>query len=460
MLACLAAWAHRWAVALALGTAGAAWFAVRRAPIAALACVLVVLGASWRSDRSWDAAQPRQLGPYTGWAELVGDPAPVGNGLRVTLEIEGERFDAWAYGSPRRRLVARQSGDVVWVAGERRETTRDVRRARVRHVVGRFEIDYTGDVAPSGPLDRASARVRDALRDSAEATMPADEAALFTGLVIGDDAREPPAMIDAFRAAGLSHLTAVSGQNVAYLLAAAGLVLRRLRPWWRWGASLALIGWFMALTRFEPSVLRAGTMAMLAVTGFTFGRRQHPAGLLAAAVTALVLVDPFLVWSVGLWLSVGATAGVSVVGPWLADRLRGPAWWRLALGTTLGAQVGVVVPSLLVFHRLPVVSVPANLLAVPVAGAVMLVGLPAGLAAAWGPAPLRELLMLPCRLGTRWVAIVADVAARLEPTGIGIVFGWAVILAITATLLRPKPEPGPTSAQPRMASRVSTEGAK
>ena len=50
---------------------------------------------------------------------------------------------------------------------------------------------------------------------------PNGEAALFRGLVLGDDAEQPPAMIDRFRASGLSHLTAVSGQNVAFLLAAA-----------------------------------------------------------------------------------------------------------------------------------------------------------------------------------------------------------------------------------------------
>ncbi len=238
--------------------------------------------AAWRSrGRSGTTTAPRQLGPYTGWAEVVGDPAPYGNGLRVTVEIGGERFDAWAYGSPRRRLVDRQSGDLVWLAGSRRPSSGHVRRAQLRHVVGRFDIDYTGDVAAGAPLDRASTRVRTALRTAADSTMPSAEAALFTGLVIGDDAREPPAMIQAFRDAGLSHLTAVSGQNLAFVLAAAGPLLRRLRPWARWAASIGLIGWFMALTRFEPSVLRAGLMAMLAVSAFTLGRRQHPARLLA-----------------------------------------------------------------------------------------------------------------------------------------------------------------------------------
>ena len=97
--------------------------------------------------------------------------------------------------------------------------------------------------------------------NAASSSMPPADAALARGLVIGDDRDEPPAMIERFRRSGLSHLTAVSGENVAFVLAAAGPLLRRLRPSSRWAATLALIGWFVALTRFEPSVLRAGVMA-------------------------------------------------------------------------------------------------------------------------------------------------------------------------------------------------------
>ena len=122
----------------------------------------------------------------------------------------------------------------------------------------------------------------------------------------------------------------------------------------------------------------------------------------------------------GFWLSVGATAGVCVVGPWLLPRLPGPVWVRLPVAVTLGAQLGVALPSMLVFGRLPVVSLPANLAAVPVAGFVMLYGLPAGLVASLLPGPLPTAVMAPAAWGTRWVAMVARVAAALEPSP-----GWS-----------------------------------
>ncbi|HRB04447.1 MAG TPA: ComEC/Rec2 family competence protein [Ilumatobacteraceae bacterium] len=402
---------------------------LRQRPFVILLCACVAVIGSWAATRAWEQATPRHVGAYTGWVEIVADPTPYGAGLRVTVEIDDERFDAWIYGGARRKLADCHSGQFVWVEGSRTGLGSNARRAQVRHVVGRFQLTVTGDVIDGSPLARANNRVRGRLRGVAESTMTDVDAALFTGLVIGDDARQPGWMVDNFRASGLSHLTAVSGQNVAFVLAGALPLLRRLRPWWRWGATVALIVWFMALTRFEPSVLRAGVMAVLAATAYVRGQQVRPVRVLSLAVLGLVLVDPLLVWSVGFWLSVGATLGVCVVGPWLALRLPGPEWLRLPMAVTLGAQVGVVIPSLLVFGRLPIVSLPANLAAVPAAGFVMLYGLPAGLLASLLPSALQPLVMLPATVGTRWVSTVASVAAAVEPSPMWATLWWSAALS-------------------------------
>jgi competence protein ComEC len=295
------------------------------------------------------------------------------------------------------------------------------------------QVDWVAEVAPGDPLARASNRVRDVLERGSTA-LPFPDSALFRGLVLGDDADQPPDMVDRFRASGLSHLTAVSGQNVAFMLAAAGPLLRRLRPIWRWLATLGLIGWFVALTRFEPSIIRAGAMAALSATAFVFGRERHPARILCIAVTVLLLVDPLLVRSVGFWLSAGATAGVTTVGPWLAPRLRPLGLLATPVAVTLGAQAGVAVPALLVFGRLPLVSIPANVLAAPVAGFVMLYGLPAGLIAGAIPA-VAPAVMLPCRFGVRWVDVVAMLGARLEPGGRASAAGWLLVIGIVIAIV-------------------------
>jgi competence protein ComEC len=241
-------------------------------------------------------------------------------------------------------------------------------------------------------------------------------------------------MTERYRESGLSHLTAVSGQNVAFVLAACGPLLVRLRPWPRWLLTVGVIAWFVAITRFEPSILRAGVMAGLSATAFMSGRERSPVRLLGLAVIGLALIDPLLLWSVGFWLSVGATAGVCTIGPWLARHFTRLGALALPLGVTLGAQVGVVVPSVLVFGRLPLVSVAANLLAVPVAGLVMLYGLPVGLLVGVVPG-LGPVLMIPAAVGTRWVDTVAQIGARLEPGPPWSFIGWGVVAVVVAVVV-------------------------
>ncbi len=398
------------------------------------AAVLIVAGgfAGGRGDVAWSHLAPDHVGAYEGWIRLVDDPAPYPGSVRVIAEVEGQRYEMWIRGRAMRvRASEWRGGERLRVLGELGELSPQ-RQSRVswQHVVGELRLEWVSDVAAGTPMDRASNRVR-ATIERAGAVLPGDDGALYRGLVVGDDRDQPRAMIDRFRASGLSHLTAVSGQNVAFVLAAAGPLLRRLRAGWRWAATVALIAWFVSLTRFEPSIVRAGMMAALSSTAFVLGRERTPARLLCLAVVILVLVDPLLVGSIGFWLSVGATAGVAVLGPRLASRFSRLGPLAMPLGITLGAQMGVVIPALLVFGRLPLVSIPANLLAVPVAGAVMLYGLPAGLVAGLVP-QISPVVMFPCRLGVRWVDTVAMVASRAEPGGTATLAGWAVLGSVLA----------------------------
>jgi len=402
-----------------------------------IALAVVAGFAAARSADSYAGLAPDRLGPFDGWATVVDDPRPAQSAMRVLLQIEGERFEVWVRGRAAPLRVGEwHGGDTVWVRGTR-VALDDGRARRVawQHVVGAFDYDSLGDRREGRPLAVASNRVREVIVRATSA-MPDRDAALARGLIIGDDRDQPPDMVERFRRSGLSHLTAVSGQNVAFVLAAAGPLLKRARPTTRLAASLALIAWFVVITRAEPSVLRAGAMASLGAVAYAFGREREPPRLLAVAVTGLLLIDPLLVLSVGFWLSVGATAGVTVIGPALARRLHRCGRLAMPLAITLGAQLGVAIPSVLVFGRLSLVGTVANLVAVPIAGFVMLYGLPGCLAA--GTLPFAGgVIMLPVAVGVRLVDSVAAVAAAVEPPALWSVVGWVVIgIVILALVVR------------------------
>ena len=116
--------------------------------------------------------------------------------------------------------------------------------------------------------------------------------------------------------------------------------------------------------------------------------------------------------SVGLWLSVGATGGVTAVGPWLARRLGVLGLPALPVAVTVGVQLGVALPSLLVFGRLSLIGTVANLVAVPAAGLVMLYGLPACLVAGVVPV-IAPVVMAHFAVGVRWIDAVATLGAAV-----------------------------------------------
>ena len=426
----LGAWSGAWVVGALLGSvlvllvraidpSTARWMLV--------ALVLLGSAAGIRGAHEIDRLQPRTLGPHEGWVQVVGDPRPARNAVRLVVRVAGQRYEVWVRDrSDRSRALELQGSQWVHVRGELRPLTSSrAERVAWQHVVGSMRLHEFGPVAPGSRVATASNAVRRAVeRASAELDEPHD--ALFRGLVIGDRRGQPDPMVDRFRATGLSHLTVVSGLNVALLLVLVGPFVRRLRPWVRWVVTVAVIVWFAGLTRFEPSIMRASAMAALSATAFVLGRDRAPFRLLCLAVAALVLVDPLLVHSAGFWLSVGATAGVCTVGPWLAARLGGLGPLAAPVGVTVGAQIGVVVPLVATFGSLPLVSVPANLLAVPVASLVKLYGLPAAVVAGWVPS-LGAPLMFPCRLGVWWVDQVAVAAQRLEPAGAVTWIGWGLL---------------------------------
>ena len=225
--------------------------------------------------------------------------------------------------------------------------------------------------------------------------------------MLGDDRGQSPEVVEDFRGSGLTHLLVVSGENLAFVLALLAPFLRRLGMTGRLVAACGVLVFFGVLTRWEPSVLRA--VAMVAVSLLAWVRARPVSGLrlLALAVTGLLVIDPLLVHSVGFLLSVGACAGIALLARPLADVLPGPRALANPLGVTMAAQLGVAPVLIPVFGGVPVASLPANLLALPAAGPVMMWGVAAGLPAGLVGGTPAGLAALPTRVLIGWIAGVA-----------------------------------------------------
>jgi competence protein ComEC len=415
---------------LALAGTLAAALAARHPVMVCLALLLVTSELGHRADAGL-ASGPE--GPVAGEVLLVTDPRPSGKGLRAEARLGRHRVLLRAAGPAAEALAPRLAGEHLRIAGQASPAEPEA-WLRSRHIAARLMV-WRVDGWREGP---AVARLANGLRRTLEegaAPLDPHDRSLFTGLVVGDDRFQAPELADDFRASSLTHLLAVSGQNVAFVLALASPVLRRLRLWPRLFAALAVIVMFGVVTRFEPSVLRASAVAALSVLLATVGRPADRLRVLALALTALVVVDPLLVESVGFQLSAAASAGILLLARPIARLLRGPLLLREPLAVTVAAQIGVSPVIVAVFGPMPLAAVPANLLAVPAAGAVMLWGLSAGLVAGLAGGSVAEVVHVPTRLLVGWVALVARRSAGLplgELDGIGTALvGAGVVVAAT-----------------------------
>lgn len=437
---CLGAWWHwspplgLWPGAVLVGTASAA-----RRPW------LLVLGgfvlASALGVRSIDGLIPVAPAPYDGRVTLLADPQDTPFGVRVDVRVGHRRLELQASDGAAGSVGRALAGERLVVHGRLRPPPPDAPWLVPRHVVGRLTVDRAEPAGGGAAPWRAANRLRRMLARGA-VIIREPSRSLYGGFVLGDDRGQPPGVVDDFRASGLTHLLVVSGSNVAYLLVVVSPVTRRLSLGGRWTVTIAVIGGFAVVTRFEPSVLRASAMAAIAVTATLMGRPTGSLRLLALAVAALVSVDPLIVRSVGFQLSVAASLGIALLGPPLTRGLSGPAWFREALGVTLAAQLGVAPVLVPRFGGMPVVAVAANVVAVPVAGLVTTWGLPAGVVAGVAGPGVGRWAHLPTRVLIGWVAGVARVAAGVplgEIDGAGLVI---VVLAVWAAVVLRRRRPG------------------
>ena len=402
-------------------------------PVASLLILIFVFGAINSQRATNDFANVR-LGEYEGYATVMADPQNIGAATRTTLEIGRDRFVVYAYGRPAWRLAGAKVGEQVFVRGLRESFDQGSEsRWIAQHIKGKFRLEFVGEQRlVASPIMRSVQRVRDLVKLGSD-SFEFNDQALFTGLVIGDDTRQSETMIDAFRKSGLAHLVAVSGQNVSFVLAALSPLLSRLKNRIRIIATLAVLVWFVLITRVEPSVVRAATMAGLAYLSVAFGRPTRTMRLIALTVLLAVIVDPLLAWSVGFFMSVGATCGLCIGAAPLAKLVSRPKWLAQLIGATVAAQLGVMPVVILIFGVPSVTGIIANVLAVPIAGLVMLVGLPMSLFSATisnlGLGEIGDLMMLPIQVGVRWVWWVAEIFAHLRFEGTVNLALWLGVLA-------------------------------
>jgi competence protein ComEC len=240
-------------------------------------------------------------------------------------------------------------------------------RRRGVHVV--LRVDEWRVVGRRGGIGGIADSVRRQLSRSIARGLRGERAAVVQGVVLGEEAGLSEQLRDRFRAAGLYHLLAVSGQNVALVagsvLAVAWLLgISRLPA--EFGALAAIVAYVLAVGA-QPSVVRAGVAGALCSVAWLTARAADRWHLLLVGAIALLAWNPYTLFDVGFQLSFAAVVAIFVLVPRFQRFLEGYPLGRSRPVVAVSAACGLATAPVLwlQFHSLQLLAIPANALAAP-----------------------------------------------------------------------------------------------
>ncbi len=326
--------------------------------------------------------------------------------------------------------------------------------------------------APAGGISNEINRLRERIRARMLAVLgERPYAGVLVALVIGEQNAIPAAQWQTFWRTGTGHLMSISGLHITMVAALVYALVFRL-----WGRLTRLVARVPAqrvaavagavsalayslIAGFSVPTQRTFFMLLVVALALLWGRRLAPSVILAAALFAVTLLDPWCVLAPGFWLSFGAVAMIFFVS---TKRIVAAGFWRAALMTQLAVTLGLLPLTLALFQEVSVISPLANALAIPVVSWLVV---PISLLGALLPLdlllPLAHLIMEGTYAALAWCAQLpnavwqshaplpwtvalacAGVVWVLMPRGVPMRWLGAAALVPMFAVLPPAPKPG------------------
>lgn len=264
------------------------------------------------------------------------------------------------------------------------------------------------------PVPGALARWGSDVLEPGQLPLGADAPELVIGVVLGDDTGLEAATTKNMRASNLTHLTAVSGEHVALVLAATLTLCGPLPVRLKTLIGLFTLVGLVLLVQPSGSVLRAAAMGSVQLVGLSVGRQASALPAWAAGAIVLLLIDPWQACDWGFALSIAATGGLIMLAPGIERQLGRlmPTFFAQLAAIPLAAQLACGPLLIALNPHISMWGVVANMLAAPVVAVVTYTGLAATVLATLLPS-LAQLLVLPALWGCAWLECIAHFFAHL-----------------------------------------------
>ena len=391
------------AMGLTIALAGMGWYTGLRWLL--LGCVAITIGG-YRYQfvpQTSDLAQYNRVGAATIEGVIIDEPDVRDDRIQIrvrattiNLGIEPQATDGRILVNAPRTADVRY-GDIVRVTGRlNAPAVYDtfsyadfLAREGVFTVMDNAVVEVVGQGA-GNPIIAALLNAKSHLQAKIAQNLPDPEAALLTGILLGNERGIDPKLGEAFNRVGAAHIIAISGFNMAII---AGIIMGSLgrifsRQWIAVTLGIIALGLYTLLVGANAAVIRASVMSSLLVIGPLFKRKTYVPASLAFVAIMMSVLQPLVLWDISFQLSFFAVLGLALFTAPLTRYFDAllfglfPDGLARFVGAILNEPLVVSIAALittlpltiLYFQRLSIVSLLVNIFVVPVQAYVLLFG--------------------------------------------------------------------------------------
>ena len=222
-----------------------------------------------------------------------------------------------------------------------------------------------------------SNKARNIIIKNAESLLPGETGALLTGILLGDKQEISDEIIENFKTSNLSHMLAVSGAHTSYIILGISYMLSKLPKKYAGIITILVLGIFLFITNFTPSVIRACIMAGLAIGAKLLYRKSDTINNIALSAMVILILNPFSILDIGFQLSYLGTLGIVMFDKDIEKilskiKLKGKTIQLLIV--TFSAQILIMPIMAYRFNTISLTFFISNLFASPILGVIIILG--------------------------------------------------------------------------------------
>lgn len=208
-------------------------------------------------------------------------------------------------------------------------------------------------------------QAREALLHITGRLFPQQDGALLSAMLWGDKSQLDTSLRAAYQGAGVAHILALSGLHVSFVAMALNWLTRRVDIRLRLTLTAMALFTYCAIAAFPASLLRATLMCLCPLSAQAMGKKKDQASSIAFAALCILFCAPSALWDIGFQLSFGAVIAIAMLAVPLTERLPFPRELSESISVSICGLLGTLPLSAYHFKELPLLSLFANLLILP-----------------------------------------------------------------------------------------------